>query len=423
MNFIKKSDVAPPPPGFDVSSAGSTTPASEGMPKDFSEPLSAMPSDFGAASGSAKAPRDTKLIKEDWVFDLQRKLIDKAKELGVAIDLGKTGKKEDGVDGAYGGKTRKAVEDVAAKLGIKDPLDSKGRPTDAFKTALGLGAAPTVPGKSEAAQPGPAQSEAGRPFEPVRDMVTVPVGGVEFSMAGLLGALPPDMSKKADGGKVVALSGAEALRRFRAIRNGVETGGLPAGPPIPKMIGLSSPDKYEEVKAIISEIHKILVDSLKKLYAAVGEEIARKRKEMNLPEKFSSGSTQEAYMSEMATYKLPQAIIQGLTYAYESLYDYLDEVSGSYRTNPQSLLELMKSSEDVAVDKDFPRENWTNEQAQEVGKVLMAAGGWLGKRIVPEDTSKYYKGTADSGEVHQEWRTAFNSNSGKIWPILRKQKQ
>jgi hypothetical protein len=369
------------------------------------------PASTGAKPKPGKGSGATKLTAQDWVFDLQRKLIDKAKELGVSIDLGKTG-----IDGVYAGKTKGAVKAIAAKLGIKDPLDSKGRPTDAFKTAIGL------PGKSEAAQPGPAQSEAGPPFEPVRDMVTVPVGGVEFSMAGLIGALPPDMSKKADGGKVVALSGAEALRRFRAIRNGVETGGLPAGPPIPKMIGLSSPDKYEEVKAIISEIHRILVDSLKKLHTAVKEEIARKRKEMNLPEKFSSGATQEAYGSEMATYELPQAIIQGLTYAYESLYDYLDEASGSYRTNPQSLLELMKSSEDVAVDKDFPRENWTNEQAQEVGKVLMAAGGWLGRRIVPEDTSKYYKGTADSGEVHQEWRTAFNSNSGKIWPILRKQK-
>ena len=363
----------------------------------------------GLDAGGKKPPRAA--APQTGVADLQRKLISVAKEKGITIDLGKTGPNKDGVDGAYGGKTRKAVEDVAAKLGIKDPLDSKGRPTDAFKTALGLGTAPTTPGETEKA------------VEPAEVMRDVPVDGKNFSMGALIGSLPPSLAMKTKDNQEVRLSAAEALSRMVMIRDAVVAGGLPGGPEVPDVHMIRSKEGYLEAAKVLSQTRVALDNSLAKLDKAVKAEIARKRKEKGLPEAFSLGPKQEAYRAESAMSTLPGAIGQGLGVAYKWLYAYLRDMGGGDKTNPQSLLAVMKRNTDVAVDKNFPHTKWDEDQAEAVGKLLMEAGGWLGERIDPENTSQYFQGMHNDLAVNERWKESFSKNSTRIWPILRKQQQ
>ena len=254
-------------------------------------------------------------------------------------------------------------------------------------------------------------------------MKGVPVDGKNFSMGALIGNLPPSLAMKTKDGQEVRLSAAEALSRMVMIREAVVAGGLPGGPGVPAVHAIRSKEGYLEAAKVLSQTKAALDSSLVKLDEAVSAEIARKRKEKGLPEVFSSGATQEAYKAEFAMSRLPNAIQQGLGVAYKWLSAYLQEMGEGDKTNPQSLLAVMKRNTDVAVDQNFPHTKWDEDQAEAVGKLLMEAGGWLGERIDPQNPSQYFQGMYNDLTVNERWKEAFSKNSTRIWPILRKQQQ
>lgn len=393
----------------------------------------AEPASTGTKPKPGKGAGATKLTTQDWVFDLQRKLIDKAKELGVAIDLGKTGKKKDGIDGVYAGKTKGAVKAIAAKLGIKDPLDKSGLPTQEFKDKIGFTAtssapgatSPPVAGTAPSPAPGapPAPGETAKAVEPAVVMKGVPVDGKNFSMGALIGNLPPSLAMKTEGGQEVRLSAAEALSRMVMIREAVVAGGLPGGPEIPDVYSIRAKEGYLKAAESLTQTKAALDNSLAKLDDAVSAEIARKRKEKGLPEAFSSGATQEAYKAEFAMSRLPNAIQQGLGVAYKWLYVYLKEMGGGDRTNPQSLLAVMKRNTDVASYANFPHAEFDNTQADAVGRVLLEVGGDLGARIDPKRPSQYFQGSDDSSDIDEEWREAFTTYADRLEPIIKRQRR
>ena len=370
-----------------------------------------------APGGSGKPAKTVKTVKQDWVTALQNKLVEQSKKLNAPIDLGSTG-----VDGVYGRKTRGAVEVIAKALKIENPLDANGRPTKEFNDKVGLGDSVATPGAPAAPETPAAPVSPGTPtegVEAVQFLNEVDVGGKSISIGVLEAGLPTTMTKKLDaGGQELPLSPAEALSRFKMIRDAIIAAGFSVSSEVPNFRSLSSSSDYTRAAGQLETAWKELSSHLISLEKAISAKIAEKRKAMGL----SAGSAQRAYKAERSTALFPSAINAGLVTAYKWLKSYLDEMISGDMTNPQSLLAVMKRNTGVAVDRSYPHREWNEEQARQVGQVLRSAGGWLGERIVPGDTSQYYKGPYRDDIVDKEWTNAFKKNSNEIWKIIRGQK-
>jgi hypothetical protein len=369
----------------------------------------------GRASGGSGKPAKT--VKQDWVTSLQNKLVEQSKKLNAPIDLGPTG-----VDGVYGKKTRGAVEVVAKALKIENPLDANGRPTKEFNDKVGLGdnvaapGTPTAPGTPAAPGSPDAPEKEG---EAVQFLNDVDVDGKNISIGVLEAGLPTTMTKTLDaGGQELPLSPAEALSRFKMIRDAMLAAGFSVSSEMPNVRSLSSSSDYARASEQLETVWKELTSHLESLEKAIVAKITEKRKAMGL----SAGSTQRAYKAERSTSLFPKAINAGLITAYKWLSGYLKEMEKGDETNPRPLLEVMKRNTGVAVDRNYPHDMWNDEQARKVGQILRSAGGWLGERIVPADTSQYYKGPYRDDIVDKEWTNAFKENSNEIWKIIRGQK-
>jgi hypothetical protein len=223
------------------------------------------------------------------------------------------------------------------------------------------------------------------------------------------------MTKKIDaGGQELPLSPAEALSRFKMIRDAIIAAGFSVSSELPNFRGLSSSSDYTRAEGQLEAVWKELTSHLESLEKAIIAKIAEKRKAMGLP----PGAAQKAYKAERSTALFPDAIAAGLLTAYKWLKDYLNEMVQGDKTNPQPLLEVMQRNTDVAFDRNYPHREWTRDQAGAVGRILMANGGWLGERVDRNDPAQYYKGPYNDAIVNQHWKDEFVKNKDAIWRVI-----
>lgn len=335
------------------------------------------------SSAGKKAP-----ITAGWASELQRALLAKAKEKGIPIDLGKTGPNGDGVDGRYGGKTRAAVQAVAAALNITPALDSSGRPSAAMSAALGLAAVPPrISAPAAPATPTPPADEGAKAPAPeiegkdVLNQFTL-LDGTVFLMVPFLRGLPR-------GGLTLEDEPWAAVQALRQMQYALESGGMAIDNQIPKSFqGISTEDSYAEymagINAVVAEIQKkcrIVADSF---MAAVNS----RRKELGLQpanKPATKGSKDEVYGFELAYWNGALAGVSVATSAQAILNaKLLQFIRGTRRP----LLQLLKDSVDFNQLFKDPRLNET--AAKEIGSIIAETSTELARQIDPSDSAYYF---------------------------------
>jgi len=327
-----------------------------------------------------------------WVTELQQALLAKAKELGITIDLGKTG-----VDGRYGDKTRAAVKEVAKKLEIKNALDDSGRPSAEMRVALKLSIVPPKPSAPGApATPTPPTDKGAKApaseneDKDVLNQFTL-LDGTVFLMVPFLRGFPR-------GGLTLEDEPWAAVQALRQMQYALESGGLKVEKTLPKSFqGISTIEEYDkymgQVRETVLEIREKCTLVAKSFMAAVNS----RRKELGLQpasKPATKGSSDEVYGFELAYWNGALAGVSIATSAQAILNAKLLQFIRGTRRPLQLLL-----GESVNVNAIFSDEKRNEAAAKEIGRIIADTETELARQIDPADPAYYFTFNKDGPEM------------------------
>ena len=352
----------------------------------------------------------------EWVSDLQRTLLAKASEAGITIDLGKTGPKGDGVDGRYGGKTRAAVQAVAAALDIAPALDSSGRPSAEMNAKLGLANPPPKPSAPGApATPAPpadkgakapaSEDEDENEDKDVLNQFTL-LDGTIFLMVPFLRGIPR-------GGLTLEDEPWAAVQALRQMQYALESGGLKVEKTLPKSFqGISTIEEYDnymdQVRETVLEIQKKCRLVATSFMAAVNS----RRKQLRLPsasKPATKGSSDEVYGFELAYWDGALAGVSIATSAQAILSaKLLQFIRGTRR--PLKLL----LGESLNVNTLFGDPKRNEAAAKEIGSIIADTDTELARQIDPTDPAYYFTFNKDLLEMKSRLQAVMKDDATVI---------
>jgi hypothetical protein len=324
-----------------------------------------------------------------WVTELQQALLAKAKELGITIDLGKTG-----VDGRYGNKTRAAVKEVAKKLEIKNDLDDSGRPSAEMRVALKLSIVPPKPSAPAApAKPAPPDGKGAKLEIEGKDVLN------QFTLSdGTVFLMVPFLRGFPRGGLTLEDEPWAAVQALRQMQYALESGGLTVEKKLPKSFqGISTIEEYDnymdQVRATVLEIQTKCRLVANSFMAAVNS----RRKQLGLQpasKPATKGSKEEVYGFELAYW---DGALAGVSIATSAQAILSAKLLQFIRGTRRPLQLLLKESVDV---NDLFKDQKRNEAAaKEIGSIIANTETELARQIDPGDSAYYFTFNKDGPEM------------------------
>lgn len=342
-----------------------------------------------AGSASASAAGKARIPRSSWISELQTKLLAKATELSASISLGTTGPNKDGVDGAYGKRTRDAVGVIAKALNIESPIGENGLPTKSFTEKLGLSEAPAALGtapKPPASSTPPASDQSDLPRDDsdprFRVLSEIFVDGKSFNPISFIRAFPKDTLTDAS-------SAPDAILVISQMQYALKIGGIKTTAKMPVVATVRNREQLENYFTGINAVVDEITEQCNKISSSVKEAVNVKQKakgkEPTDPKKKGEG---EVYPFEWVFWQAPLSAISNVGKAQEIIRRLLPSfVNG----NSKSLLDLLKDTSNVNNIVNNQEHPLTETKAKAIGKLIMNQGeGEFVAHIDPNDTSKYY---------------------------------
>jgi len=342
-----------------------------------------------AGSASASAAGKARIPRSSWISGLQAKLLEKATALGATISLGTTGPNRDGVDGAYGKRTRDAVGVIAKALNIDSPIGKNGLPTKSFIERLGLSEAPAALGtasKPSASSIPPASDDTDLPRDDsdpsFRVLSETSVDGKSFDPLAFVRAFP--RKTLTDDSSLL-----DAILVLKQMQYALQIGGIATKANMPIAATVRN---EEQINVYLKAIEIVVVeiqDKCLKVSTSVDTAVKQKQKDENKPVTGPKPKGKgEVYPFEWVLWQAPRSAIQNVGKAQEIINQLLRSfVNG----NSKSLLELLKDTSHINSIMNNPTYPLTEVKAKAIGKLIMNQGeGDFAAHIDPADTSKYY---------------------------------